>query len=155
MRRNCVTTIAALLTVFAVAMLAVPLGARTIAETHPAFYDMSKEVTHRGTVGSVLTNARGRSLPGAHMLVTTTSGQVDASLGRWGMRGKGAPAVNAGQQVELTGVMKTIRKQEVFVVRTMKVAGTSYVIRNQHGFPVSPQSRERMSQKSGQKGDTL
>ena len=45
MRRNCVTTIAALLTVFAVAMLAVPLGARTIAETHPAFYDMIKAAT--------------------------------------------------------------------------------------------------------------
>ncbi len=39
--------------------------------------------------------------------------------------------------------MKTIRNKEVFFVRTMLVGGHTYNIRNEHGVPVSPQSRER------------
>jgi len=52
--------------------------------------------------------------------------------------------------VTVRGVMKTIRNKEVFFVRTMEVGGHTYNIRNQHGVPVSPQSRER-----AQKGVSL
>jgi hypothetical protein len=80
---------------------------------------------------------------------------VDASLAHSRLQGKGALSVAAGQQIEMTGVMKTIRDKQVFLVRSLKVGGEVYTIRNEHGFPVSPQARERLSGKTAQKGETL
>jgi hypothetical protein len=92
---------------------------------------------------------------GPHLLLTTASGKVDASLGKWGLQGKGALSVAAGDQVEVTGVMKTFMNQQVLVVRTVKAGGQVHTMRNEHGIQVSPQARERMSQNTSQKGDTL
>jgi ABC-type uncharacterized transport system ATPase subunit len=84
---------------------------------------------------------------GSHLMLQTVSGKVDASLGRWGLEGKGALSVTPGQQVEVTGVMKTLRDKEVFVARTVKVNGKVYTMRNEHGVPVSPQTRKRAAEK--------
>jgi hypothetical protein len=92
---------------------------------------------------------------GPHLLLTTLSGPVDASLGRWGLRGRGALSVAPGQQVEVTGVMKTIRDKQVFLARTVKVRDKVYTMRNEHGIPVSPQTRERAGQNTSQKGESL
>jgi hypothetical protein len=87
-------------------------------------------------------------------VLLTGSGSVDASLGKWGLHGKTAPTIANGEQVTVRGVMKTIGSKEVFFVRTMVVGGHTYAIRNQHGVPVSPQSRER-AEKTAQKGVSL
>jgi hypothetical protein len=94
-------------------------------------------------------------IPGSHLMLETSSGKIDASLGKWGLAGKGALSVAPGEAVAVTGVMKTVREHEVFVVRTVKAEGRVYTIRNERGGPVSPQSRERASQKSAQKGEQL
>jgi len=86
-------------------------------------------------------------IPGSHLLLATASGLVDASLGRFGLRGKGGLSVAAGQVVEVTGVMRTIKDKPVFMTRTVKVGDQVYTIRNEHGVPVSPQARERAQQK--------
>ena len=128
------------------------IGTRTAG---PFNYDISQEVTLNGTVSSVLTRPSPGMIMGSHLLLATPSGPVDASLGNFGLRGKGALSVAAGQQIEVTGVMKTIMDKQVFLVRTVKVGGEVYTIRNEHGFPVSPQARERLSGKTAQKGETL
>jgi hypothetical protein len=127
--------------------------AREVHELHP-FYDISKEVTVTGTVSSVLDHAADGMLFGSHLLLETASGQVDASLGKWGLAGKGALSVSAGQEVQVTGVMKTIKEKQVFVVRLVKAEGRIYTIRNQHGVPVAPLARERVSE-TAQKGESL
>jgi hypothetical protein len=121
----------------------------------PLSYDVSQEVTLTGTVSSVLMKRSAGMMMGSHLLLTTPSGPVDASLGRFGLRGKGEPSLAAGQQIEVTGVMKTIHDKQVFLVRTVKVGGETYMIRNEHGFPVSPQARERLSGKAARKGESL
>jgi DNA/RNA endonuclease YhcR with UshA esterase domain len=149
--------IAGLLAGLLFAILAVPLIAQPTRETHQ-FYDITKEVTLKGTVASVITRASQGMIMGSHLMLETGSGRVDASLGKWGMAGKGALSVSAGEGVEVTGVMKTLKdKNEVFVVRTVRANGHLYTIRNAHGIPVSPQSRERasQSQKTTQKGESL
>jgi hypothetical protein len=88
-------------------------------------------------------------------VLETSSGSVDASLGKWGLQGKGALSVAAGEQVEVTGVMKTLNGNQVFLARTVKANGQVYTMRNEHGIQMSPQARERMSQNAGQKGETL
>jgi hypothetical protein len=114
----------------------------------PFSYDVAKEVTLSGTVSSVLTKPSPGMIWGSHLLLATPSGPVDASLGRFALMGKGALSVAAGQQVEVTGVMKTIKDKQIFLTRTVKVGGHVYTIRNEHGVPMSPQARERASRKA-------
>jgi hypothetical protein len=100
-------------------------------------------VTLRGAVSGVLTKPAPGMIMGSHLLLTTVSGPVDASLGRWGLQGKDALSVTAGQQVEVTGVMKTLKNKVVFVARIVKIGDKVYRMRNEHGIPLSPQARER------------
>jgi hypothetical protein len=138
---------------FLISLLTPVLAQAAARQTGPLAYDVSKEVTFNGTVSSVLTNTfRGMRKPspgmlmGSHLLLSTTSGPVDASMAS-SMLGKGALKVAPGQQVQVTGVMKTLKDKQVFLVRTVKVGGQTYTIRNKHGIPVSPQARMRAAQK--------
>jgi len=121
----------------------------------PFTYNVSEEVTLKGTVSSVLEKPSKGMIMGSHLVVKTTTGTVDASLGTWALRGKGAVPVTAGAAVELTGVMKTIKNQPVFLVRTLKEGGQMYTIRNVHGSPLSTKARERAEGKTTQKGEGL
>jgi hypothetical protein len=135
--------IAGLLTGLLFAILVVPLN----AEDSDSRYDVSKEVTLTGTVSSVLHKPAPGMIWGSHLIVETVSGRLDASLGRFGLEGKGALSVTPGQQIELTGVMKTVRDKEVFEVRSVKANGQTHTMRNEHGIEVSPQARERAAEK--------
>jgi len=146
--------IAGLLASLLFATIAVPLGAQPVPETRRPYYDITKEVTVVGTVSKVVTKSSFGMISGSHLLLATAAGAVDASLGRFGLQGKGALSVGAGQQVEVTGVMKTLKNRQVFVTRTVSVGSHVYTMRNQHGIPVSPQARERASQKTA-KGASL
>jgi hypothetical protein len=118
-------------------------------------YDVNEEVTLTGTVSSVLTKAAPGMIVGSHLLLATANGEMDASLGRFGLQGEGAVSVAAGQQIEATGVMKRIRDKSFFLVRSIKVDSEVYVVRNKHGFPVSPQARRRAVEKTVGKGESL
>jgi hypothetical protein len=134
-----------------------PIQAQTAAGTSAAGspgYDVVEEVTITGTVSSVLMKAAPGMIVGSHLLLATPSGAVDASFGRFGLQGAGAVSVVAGQQIEANGVIKTIKDKPIFLVRTVKVGGEVYTIRNEHGVPVSPQARERAGQKTSQKGES-
>jgi hypothetical protein len=136
-----------------------PIQAQTTAAASgsatPLSYGVAEEVTLTGTVSSVLMKAAPGMIVGAHLLLATPSGPVDASLGRFGLQGGGAASVAAGQQIEATGIMKTIHNKTFVLVRTLKVGSEIYIIRSKHGFPVSPQARQRASQRMGGKGESL
>jgi len=136
-----------------------PVQAQTAASAvrseAPFNYDVTNQVTLTGTVSSVLAKAAAGMIVGSHLLLATPSGPVDASLGRFGLLGAGAVSVAAGQKIEATGVMKTIKDKRVFLVRTVKAGGVVYTIRNEHGVLLSPQARERAVQKAAQKGESL
>lgn len=138
--------VAALLCSLLLAISAVPLLAQPTNQAHP-FYDVRNEVTLSGTVATVLEKAAPGMAWGSHLVLDTPSGKVDASLGRWGLAGKDALSVTPGQQVEVTGIMKGLKDKPVFVVRTVKVNGRIYTIRNQHGAEMSPQTRKIAAEK--------
>ena len=119
-----------------------------------AYYDISKEVTLTGRVLTVLRVPSQGMIPGSHILLATSSGQVDASLGSWGLEGRGALSVAPGQAIEVTGVMKTLLDKHVFVVRTARAGDQTYQMRNEFGIPVSPQARERALQNAAQKEES-
>ena len=134
---------AGLLTGLLFAILVVPLN----ADDSHSWYDVSKEVTLGGSVSSVLHKPAPGMIWGSHLMVETVSGRLDASLGRFGLEGKGALSVTPGQQIQLTGVMKTVGDKEVFVVRGVKANGKTFTMRNEHGIEVSPVARERAAKK--------
>lgn len=121
----------------------------------PFTYDATEEVTVNGTVSGVLAKASPGMIPGAHLLLTTVDGAVDISLGTAVRQGTGALSLPAGQQVKVVGIMKTIKQKQVFLARSVQAGSHLYVIRNQHGIPVSPIGRERTNQNAGHDGDTL
>ncbi len=145
---------ALLLLVSLMGQLPAQTAAVTTRPAGPFSYDPSEEVTLSGTAASVLQNASAGMIPGAHLLLTTLSGSLDASLGTFAFKGKGALVVSVGQQVELTGVMKTIKNNPVLLVRTVKVGEHLYPIRNGHGVQLSPPAREHAGQENAQKGET-
>lgn len=120
----------------------------------PFSYDITQEVKLEGTVTTVLPHPAPGMIVGSHLLLSTSSGPVDVSLGTLAFRGKDAFSAQQGQQVEATGVMKTLRDKPVFLARTVKVGDKIYAIRNLHGIPLSPQSRERAIQADARKGET-
>jgi hypothetical protein len=120
----------------------------------PFSYDISQEVTLNGTVSGVLTKQSPEMVAGAHLQLTTLSGPVDISLGTFAFRGNNRLSVTQGQQVEVVGVMKTLKEKPVFLARTVKVGDHVYEIRNEHGIPITPQAHERASQKAAQNRET-
>jgi hypothetical protein len=130
-------------------ILSLPQAAAGETRTEgPLSYDITKEVTLSATVSSVLTKAAPGMMMGSHLLLSTVSGPVDANLGAFPLQGKGALRIAAGQEIEVTGVMKTIKDKQVFLTRTVKVGGEVYNIRNEHGFPLSPNARALAGRKS-------
>jgi len=136
------------------AALAIPLCAQSAAPR--AFsYDISNEVSITGTVSAVLIKPAAGMIGGSHILISTPSGMVDVSLGRFGLTGKGALSGSAGEKIDVTGVMRTVKDQQVFMARTVQVGGESFTIRNEHGVEVPPQARPDARENSGTKGNSL
>lgn len=119
------------------------------ANTGPVqpYYSVAGEFTLKATVLNVVTKPIAGMVMGAHLVLQTAGGEVDASLGKWGLQGKGAISVAAGDEIEVTGMMKSLMNKQVCLVRTAKVGGQVYTLRNEHGISVSPQARERASAK--------
>ncbi len=130
----------------ALCLFALPIYAQTAAVTAkpvaPQRYDITKEVTLTGTVSSVVkTPTREMNLlPGSHFMVATGSGKLDAALGKYAMRNAGVLSITPGQQVRVTGMIVTVKNQQVFVTRLVQANGHTYTIRNRHGITVAPAS---------------
>lgn len=130
----------------AILAIAVPMGAQTTAQTTgratavPAVprYEASEEVTLQGNVLDVVTKPPAGKLIGTHVIVATSSGDVDAHLGTYAMKGANSFTLTTGERVQLVGVMTTIGTNRVFLVRTIQSGSHVYVIRNEHGFLLRP-----------------
>jgi hypothetical protein len=125
------------------------LSQAQINSTRPFHYDVSEEVTLSGTVTSVLAQPAPGMMMGTHALLTTASGSVDISLGNATFSGRDAVNIQAGEIIEVTGVKKTIKNQEVFLARVVKSNGHVYNIRNEHGFLAGKPGRKSASARKG------
>jgi hypothetical protein len=133
-----VTGGARLLTMLAIGLLAAPLFAnnqstqfkRTVMAPR---YDARNEVTVAGTVQSFIKQPAPGMMMGAHLVVSTAQGTVDAQIGRvaWGPH---AVSFAPGESVKLVGVMATINHQNVFLARTIQTGSRTITVRNERGF---------------------
>jgi len=135
-----------LVALVAFSALAVPVMAQKATGVKKAhltpFYDATKEVTLQGTVENVLRTPSRGMLPGSHIMLATASGVLDTHLGPFAFKGYKPLNVEPGSRVEVVGVMKTIRSNQVFLARKITVGQEEYNIRNEHGvilMPVNPE----------------
>lgn len=145
-------TLAGLLNGLLFAIMTIPLNAQA-TPGYSQYYYVSQEVTLRGVVSVILSRPAPGMMMGSHILLSTLSGPVDTSLGRWGLQGKGALSLIPGQQVEVTGVMKHFENKKVFIARIVKIGDKVYTIRNEYGIPMS--HRARRASGTAQKGQSL
>jgi hypothetical protein len=123
--------------------------AQTSHSTAPFFYDIARETTLTGAVTGLFPKAAAPGmLPGAHLTLTTPTSSIDVSLGVFAFDGKGSLSISEGQQIEVTGIMKTLHGRPVFFARLLKVGDNIFAIRNAHGLPVPPNSHERANQEA-------
>ena len=141
-----------LLTMLAISLLVAPLYAnqqvaprRTVIASR---YDMSKETTLQGTIQSLVKKPAPGAMVGAHLMVATAQGTVDAHIGNRFVFGRNAMTFAAGQPVKLTGIMTAVNHQNVFLVRTMETGGKTITVRNERGFLTSPQATARLAKYS-------
>jgi hypothetical protein len=135
-----VSAVVALLAMSLTASADGPTAMQARAAAAAPKYDISKEITVEGTVASVVTKPTPGMLAGAHALLTTSSGAVDAHLGIYAMRGANALALAAGESVKMTGVLVSIKGRPVLLVRTVQSGHGLYTIRNSHGILLRPAS---------------
>lgn len=137
---------AGLASALALTTLVFPLSAQPVSNAHP-YYDVSREITLTGTVSSVLTKPSKGMIIGTHLLLLTSSGTVDASLGRFAMSGNQPFLVTPGQQIEVTGITKTLNHRQVLIVRLAKSNGETYTVRDQRGLAIRSRTRAHAATK--------
>lgn len=137
-----------LLTLMAFSVFTVPSQAATATKkivTPKYQYDASKEVTLKGTISSVVKKPSSGMLVGEHLMLTTSSGSVDAHVGSYISRDKHLNSLASGQSISAVGVKMNVNGREVFIVRTIDADGRTITVRNQKGFLVgaAPQSTNK------------
>jgi hypothetical protein len=139
----------AIVRVCAVLAMAAPMFASSaqqtlITATNKSFrpaYDASREVTVTGNVHGITVHSKAPS--GAHLLITTSQGLIDAHLGRFALRGSQPLSLRTGEQVSVVGVMAWVDDSQILLARTISTGTKTFVIRDQHGALLFPRPGPR------------
>jgi len=122
------------------ACLAIPAGAQSAAETHPAHgfmqsYDAAHELTVTGTVQEVVTKHTVGSPVGMHLLVSGSEGMIDAHVGPY-LSKDVKEALHTGLPIQIVGAMETLHGQQFLLARQLIFGGRMVTVRSQNGFLV-------------------
>jgi len=110
---------------------------KAIAEgrNHSA-YDASREVSLQGTVTKFTENST--DLPvGAHVLVQTSSGQVDVHLGDPRLLKLNNMTITQGANIRIIGEQVETNQGTFFLARLVQQGTQVVAVRSMQGFPVS------------------
>ena len=114
-------------------------------------YDAGREVT---LVGTVVKYEASSSAPpmGAHLLVQTSSGQVDAHLGNARVLQVSHLELKAGDNVRIVGESLALGDGTFFAARIVQKGTQAVAVRNAKGFLLRPSSTLSQSQKDALRG---
>jgi len=101
-------------------------------------YDATKEVTIQGTIQELVTKPIPGTVLGGHLMISTSSGIIDAQIGSFILRGPQPFAPVAGQSVRIVGVMANINHRNVFLTRTIETENCTIEVRTPRGFFIIP-----------------
>ena len=114
-------------------------------------YEMSREVFLLGTV--VKFESASSALPmGAHVLLQTSSGQVDVHLGNAKVLQAGHLELNPGDSVRIVGEPLALGDSTYFAARIVQKGAQAVAVRNSRGHLTSPASLTTPAQKEALRG---
>jgi hypothetical protein len=111
-------------------------------------YDASKEVTLQGTVVSFTENSK-EFPPGAHVVVQTSSGQVDAHLGDSRLLKLNNFTISQGASIRIIGENVTTNQGTFFLARLVQQGTQVLAVRSMQGMPLLPFVRKSASNSQG------
>jgi hypothetical protein len=114
-------------------------------------YDVSREVFLLGTV--VQFESASSVLPmGAHVLLQTSSGQVDVHLGNAKVLKAGHLALNPGDSLRIVGEPLALGDSTYFAARIVQKGAQAVAVRNTRGSLTTPASLVTPAQKEALRG---
>jgi hypothetical protein len=114
-------------------------------------YNLSREVFLIGTV--VKFESAFNTLPaGAHVILQTSSGQVDVHLGNGKVLQAGHLELNPGDSVRIIGEALALGDSTYFAARIVQKGAQAVAVRNIKGFLTTPASLMTPAQKEALRG---
>lgn len=134
--------------------LGLPVSAQQAAQSNarlPQSYDLKREVN---LLGSVVKYDSASSLPpiGAHVLLQTSSGQVDVHLGNAGVLKASHLQLNPGDNVRIIGEEVAFGDGSIFAARIVQKGVQAVAVRNTHGALTSLAATMSPAQKEALRG---
>jgi hypothetical protein len=114
-------------------------------------YSLSREVFLLGTVVK-FESASGTLPMGAHVLLQTSSGQVDVHLGNAKVLQAAHLELNAGDNVRIVGEPITLGDSTYFAARIVQKGTQAVAVRNTRGFLTTPASLMSPAEKEALRG---
>jgi len=108
-------------------------------------YDVSREVSMQGSVVSFTENSSTAPL-GPHVVIQTTSGQVDVHLGDAKLLKANHLTLAAGDSVRVVGENVTHGTSNQFFARIIQKGNQTLTLRSARGFPLRPASKAGKSE---------
>ena len=114
-------------------------------------YSLNREVSLVGTVVKY-ESAPERSPMGAHLIIQTSSGQVDAHLGNAKVLQANHLDLNPGDNVRIVGETLALGDGTYFAARIVQKGTQAVAVRNTRGFLLTPGSTLSQAQKEALRG---
>ena len=134
--------------------LSLPVSAQQAGQSNARLlqsYDQKREVN---LLGSVIKYDAAPSLPpiGAHVLLQTSSGQVDVHLGNARVLKANHLELNPGDNVRIIGEELAFGDASIFAARIVQKGVQAVAVRNTHGALTSPAAAMSQAQKEALRG---
>jgi hypothetical protein len=99
-------------------------------------YNIANDVSLQGTVLKYTENSATPPI-GTHVLLQTSSGNVDVHLGDARLLHLGKLFITPGSNIRFVGQMNTEGSKQIFLARLVQVGSQVLAVRNEHGFLIS------------------
>lgn len=116
-------------------LLAAATRAQQTTTSVKSTYDPGREVNLVGTVSSFVANSETGPL-GAHVLVQTPSGIVDAHVGTAKFLELNHLTLSSGDSVRIIGENVTVNGNTAFLARIVQKGTQAVAVRSPHGMPL-------------------
>ena len=105
-------------------------------KTPPGAYNIANDVSLQGTVLKYTENSATQPI-GTHVLLQTSTGNVDVHLGDARLLHLAKLNITPGSSIRFVGQMDTTGSNPVFLARLVQVGTQLLAVRSDHGFPLA------------------
>jgi hypothetical protein len=100
-------------------------------------YDIGREQNAMGVVETLVVRSGGVTLPGKHLILHTSRGELDVQLGPDESQDANDYRLRSGDQVEVTGCMVIYKGKVMMLARLVKHGKEIIKFRSIRGYPIA------------------